>query len=106
MTCSLPVAMALILYWKLGRIGRGHVLSLMPFVAIGAPMALVTVHFEKIYTGAEGADWSLGFLERMLIAGKAVWFYLQKLLWPVDLTFSYPRWSMDAGDIFLHGLTI
>jgi tetratricopeptide (TPR) repeat protein len=34
----------------------------------------------------------------VLIASRAIWFYAGKLLWPVNLTFSYPRWEINAAD--------
>jgi tetratricopeptide (TPR) repeat protein len=34
--------------------------------------------------------------ERFIIAGKAIWFYLGKLLWPDPLIFIYPQWDIDS----------
>ena len=32
-----------------------------------------------------------------MLAGRAIWFYLGKLLWPAPLVFIYPRWKVDAA---------
>ena len=34
-------------------------------------------------------------VERVLLAGRVFWFYLGKLVWPVELIFHYPRWTVD-----------
>ena len=39
----------------------------------------------------------------MLIASHALWFYAGKLLWPANLTFSYPRWTISASDPLTYG---
>jgi tetratricopeptide (TPR) repeat protein len=52
---------------------------------------------EKHVVGAMGETWSLSIAERVLVAGRALWFYAGKLFWPRDLTFIYPRWQIDAG---------
>src|SRR2546429_8116148 len=43
-----------------------------------------------------GSDFSLSLIERCLIAGRAIIFYLGKLLWPLNLIFIYPRWTVSA----------
>ncbi|MBT8407343.1 MAG: tetratricopeptide repeat protein, partial [Deltaproteobacteria bacterium] len=52
---------------------------------------------EQHHVGAVGSEWDLSFVERCLIAGRALWFYLGKLIWPWELIFNYPRWQIDAG---------
>ena len=97
--CSLPAAIALILWWKRGVVARRDWVRLAPMFAIGLAMGLMTVWLEKTHVGAEGQDWSLSAVERVLIAGRAVWFYAGKLLWPASLTFIYPRWTIDASAV-------
>ena len=38
----------------------------------------------------------IDFGERCLIAGRALWFYAGKLAWPAQLTFIYPRWTIET----------
>jgi tetratricopeptide (TPR) repeat protein len=95
--CTLPVALLLVLWWKRGRITRREVLSLVPFFVVGAIMGLMTAWLEKTHVGATGEDWSLGFADRFLVAGRALCFYTWKLIWPAHLYFNYERWVIDSG---------
>jgi tetratricopeptide (TPR) repeat protein len=96
-TCSLPAAILLILWWRQGRVSRKEALTLAPFFILGMLLALNTVAMEsRLVAGGGGEDWNLSFLQRSLIAGRALWFYAVKLAWPVSLTFVYPRWEVDA----------
>ncbi|UCC32663.1 MAG: tetratricopeptide repeat protein [Phycisphaerales bacterium] len=95
-TCSLPAAILLILWWRFGRIGMRDVAALVPFFLTGAVMGLVTAWLEVHHVHAEGPQWDLSFLEKCLLAGRAVCFYLGKLLLPTHLCFIYPRWHIDA----------
>ncbi len=52
---------------------------------------------ERKFVGAQGPDFVLSFAQRGLIAGRAIWFYLGKLLWPANLIFIYPRWHVDPS---------
>lgn len=96
-TCSLPAAILLVLWWKRGRICRSDILTLLPYFVVGALFGLTTVWLEKYRVGAYGQEWTLSFLDRCLVAGRALWFYAGKLVWPHELTFIYPRWHIDAG---------
>jgi tetratricopeptide (TPR) repeat protein len=95
--CSLPVTLALILWWRRGRLTARDGAMLAPWLVMGGALALVTVWMEKHHVGASGVDWSLSLLERALVAGRALWFYLGKLVWPHPLIFIYPRWRVDAA---------
>lgn len=39
----------------------------------------------------------LSLTERLLVAGRAVWFYVGKTLWPHPLIPIYPRWRIEGG---------
>jgi len=87
----------LLVWWKRGRIRLGDALPTVPFFVAGVAAAAVTVLMERHHVGAVGADWDLSAVQRGLIAGRALWFYAWKLAWPFDLSFMYPRWSIDPA---------
>jgi tetratricopeptide (TPR) repeat protein len=94
-----PAVLGVLVWWKHGRIERRHLRALAPFLAIGVPLALVTVWVEREHVGARGVAFDLGPLDRVLIAGRAIWFYFSKLAWPHPLGFVYPRWDVDPRDV-------
>ena len=98
--CSLPAALLLVLWWKKGRLRWSDIVPTIPFFAAGLTFGLLTAWLEKNYIGAAGNQWSETFPERCLIAGRIVWFYAAKLVWPVDLSFNYVRWHIDASSIW------
>jgi tetratricopeptide (TPR) repeat protein len=98
---SLPAVMLLISWWKRGRIRwRADVLPTLPFFALAIGLSLVTAWLEKHHLGAKGPEWAISFPERCLIAGRATWFYIGKLLWPANLCFVYPRWQLNTGSLW------
>ncbi len=97
-TATLPAALLVVAWWRRGRLSwRGDVLALAPWLAMGAGAGAVTSWMERTQIGASGADYALGAVGRFLVAGRALWFYLGKIAWPANLTFVYPRWSVDPG---------
>jgi protein O-mannosyl-transferase len=98
-TATLPAAMLVVFWWKRGHLEwRRDVLPLTPFVLAGIAAGAMTAWFERSVLGAQGLEYSLSAVERVLLAGRALWFYLATLLWPVNLSFIYPRWRIAAED--------
>jgi len=95
-TATLPAALLVLFWWQRGRLDwRRDLLPLLPWFLAGAASGLLTARIERELIGAQGADFSLDGLQRGLLAGRVVWFYLGKLVWPADLMFIYPRWTID-----------
>jgi protein O-mannosyl-transferase len=96
--CTLPGVMLLVLWLKHEPVNRQRWIQLVPFLVAGLAMGWLSIWWEK-HMGDYQARYDLSFSlpERLLIATHAVWFYAGKLIWPVDLTFSYPRWDINPG---------
>lgn len=94
-TVMLPVVLLMIGWWR-GRRDWREVGWLAPFFAVSLLASAWTIWEQKVNSMASGPEWSHGLLERGLIAGKVIWFYLGKLLWPEPLVFIYPRWNPQA----------
>jgi tetratricopeptide (TPR) repeat protein len=97
-TGSLPAVILLLLWWRRGRVGWPDVQSLLPYFLLAVGFGLLTVRLETQHVGAVGWEWDLSFVERVLIAGRALWFYAGKLVWPTQLVFNYPRFEIDVSD--------
>jgi len=99
-TATLPGALLVIAWWQRGRLSwKRDVVPLIPWFVIGAASGLFSAWVERTYVGAQGSDFNLGALQRGLLAGRAVWFYLGKLVWPADLIFIYPRWTVSGANL-------
>ncbi len=46
----------------------------------------------------QGDAFDLGPIDRCLLAGRVIWFYLGKLFWPTHLLFIYPRWGINREE--------
>ncbi len=100
-TATLPAALLVIFWWKGGQLSwRRDVIPLLPWFIAGAAFGLFSAWVERTYIGARGADFALTFMERSVLAGRVIWFYLAKLAWPTDLIFIYPRWRVDAAELW------
>jgi tetratricopeptide (TPR) repeat protein len=97
-TATLPAALLVIFWWPRGRLDwRRDIRPLVPWIGLGAAAGLFTAWVERTLIGAQGAAYALTITQRFLLAGRAIWFYAAKLLWPANLIFSYPRWKLDPA---------
>jgi hypothetical protein len=96
-TVMLPLVLALLVWWREGRLSPRTLLGLAPLFLLSAAASAWTIWEQRHHSGALGVEWDQTWPERIAIAGKAVWFYLAKLAWPEPLIFVYPRWEVDAG---------
>jgi Flp pilus assembly protein TadD len=95
-TVTFPAVLLVIFWWQRGTLSwRRDVVPLAPFFGLALLAGLMTIYVETRLVGAEGAEFELTFVERFLLAGRNVWFYVTKLLWPANLSFTYRRWTID-----------
>ena len=95
----LPVVLGLCVWWRKGRVYRRDIAALAPFLLISALASAWTILEQKFHAGAIGAEWAQTWPERLIIAGRAIWFYLVKLAWPYPLIFIYPRWKINSSQL-------
>ncbi len=94
---TLPAALLIWHWWQHGRIAAKDLLRLAPFFLVGFAITLADLAY---YTSREPLALDYSAIERILIAARALWFYVDKLLWPVDLIVIYPLWEIRADHLF------
>jgi protein O-mannosyl-transferase len=98
--CTLPAALFLILWLQKKPITMHRLIQIVPFVVLGVGMGLLAVWWERYHQGTNRDVFTfLGPIERILVASRAVWFYLSKIFWPSNLTFIYPRWNISPANL-------
>ncbi|PWT78964.1 MAG: hypothetical protein C5B58_14500 [Acidobacteria bacterium] len=98
--CTLPAALFLVLWLRKKPIGWERIFQIVPFLVLGVAMGLLTVWWERYHQGTSRAVFTfLSPMERVLVASRAIWFYLSKLIWPSNLTFIYPRWDISPSHL-------
>ncbi len=96
----LPVGLLLLALAR-GRSLRKETIALAPMFLISLAAGLVTMRFQS--EGAIGRDAALAepLPLRVAAAGRAVWFYLEKALFPTDLASVYARDEIAGGGSLL-----
>lgn len=96
---TLPAAILLIVWWRRGRLGIRDIVPTLPMFGLAIASGYITVLVESSHVSLETGDAVLAWPSRLIVAGRATWFYLGKLAWPHPLCFTYPRWSIDPSNV-------
>ncbi len=96
-TCSLPAVLVLLRWWKVGCLRVRELVPIVPLFAVVRCWHGIRRGWKCAHVGASGAAFSWTFAERLLIAGRALWTYAVTLVWPLNLCFIYPRWTVDSS---------
>lgn len=104
----LPLVLLGLAWWQRGKVRRTDVLHALPFFAVAAAIGLISLWFQShraIGTDIVRTD---SFWARLAGAGWAIWFYLYKVVLPIDLRSIYPRWRIDGTQwwSYLPGLLV
>ena len=94
-TVMLPGVMLLCTWWRRGRWTRRDILRVAPLAVFAVGMSLLTIVEQRRHIEHSGPSaWALTAGQRLVLAGRAVWFYTGKLFCPTNLCFIYPRWEL------------
>ena len=94
MVVTLPAALLILQWYHHGRLTRRDLLLAAPFFAVAVCFVALDL---ALVTSATPAEFHYTIAERVSIAGRAIWFYAGKLLWPLDLVIIYPHWDATLG---------
>jgi len=96
MVVTFPAALLLCVWWKHGRISMTDAIQVAPLFVVGFGIAAIDLVF--FLSGTAGFDPGHSWLERLLIAGRALWFYALRLFWPYPLPVIYEHWDSSSGN--------
>ena len=95
----LPVVLLLYQWWRHGRITWLDVRRMLPYFAIALALGSVTLYFQASHYTESDVVRDRGTLTRLIGAGAAIFFYLGKFIFPVDLLPIYPRWNLEPPSL-------
>jgi tetratricopeptide (TPR) repeat protein len=97
-TATLPAALLLIYWWQRGRLRwKQDLLPLLPLFALALSGGVFSAWMEQREIGPVATEYAFNWGTRLLIVGRAAWFYIGKLCWPAQLMFIYPRWDINPA---------
>ncbi|MGI9251176.1 MAG: tetratricopeptide repeat protein [Pseudohongiellaceae bacterium] len=91
---TLPAILLVQVWWQHGRITGRDLVQLAPLFLLGFIIAAVDLSYydTRLVIRSEHS-----FAGHLIIAAKALWFYVGKLLWPQPLMLHYPHWDVNPA---------
>ena len=86
----LPLVLLGCVWWRRRKIDLGDWARAVPFFVLGIALAIVAVRLQR----TQMIDGPANLFERLALAGRAIWFYLAKALWPAPVSLIYPMWDI------------
>ena len=97
-TVILPLVLCLCAWWTERRWHWRNLATVGPIFLMSLIATAVSVWTQKLEGGID-PSMARSWPERFATAGREVWFYLGKLLWPHPLMAIYPRWQVDPAQV-------
>ncbi len=104
----LPMVLLLCVWWRRGTVTKQDFLRVIPFFILTALAVSMSMWIQQRAMTRQMTLTHDNLLARLLDGSWAVWFYLWKLILPINLTMIYARWSaqVDAVAAYLPGLLL
>lgn len=96
-TVTLPVILLVIVWWKRARLTRRDIAIALGMLVLGLPLCYPAMWTQRHVVVAYGPEFDQTLLQRVLIAGRVIWFYAGKIVLPTNLTFIYPKWDINPA---------
>ena len=93
---TLPAAILIWEWWKRGSVTATSFIRVIPMLLIGT---VITLYDISLFTARAHIEFEYSFVERVIAAGKALWFYPAKMLWPDPLPVVYSKWDVSPGGL-------
>lgn len=96
-TVVLPMVLGLCAWRMEGRwTWWRNIRQLSPLLLMSVLAGIFSIWTQSLEGAGQNQVWALSGLQRVVVAGKALWFYLGKLIWPHPLVMIYPRWEIST----------
>ena len=93
---TLPAALLLLQWWREGRVTWRDAGCILPLALAAAAVTVADVSF---YRDRVESAFDYTYVERALIAARALWVYARQLVWPGSMPIFYPRWEVHSNDV-------